>query len=83
MAANLPDAIRGLIEAIEAGHVNTAQREALHKIRVILGDAADVCVHANTAYETIKEIDNYLICQDCRAILVTPIEDANLIQLTR
>lgn len=83
MPTKLVQAIRLLCEAVEAGPVNAAQREAIRKVRVILGDEKDVCLHPLTVYETIDKVDNYLVCQACREVVETPKQDANLIQLTR
>ena len=57
-------AIRALVQAIEVGgSFNTAQSEALHRVKVIIGDDSPYgCRHENHAYEA----GDRLICQDCR-----------------
>lgn len=64
------EAIRALADAVEAGNVNGVQRQTLRRVRVALGDlSGSGCAHEHTAYETVNEVDNILICQDCREVL--------------
>lgn len=61
--ASLHDTILTLIDVFEAGPMNSAQRQALHKTRVALGVAKGLgCPHESTAYEE----GDRLICQVCR-----------------
>lgn len=70
LRGELRGAIRALLAVIEAGPVNTAQRDALHVVRVIIGDShGRACVHENVAYEGEGESEQ-LICQDCREVVV-------------
>ena len=61
------DAGRGVLNVIEAGPVNGAQRRAIDRVRVILGDLQLQCSHPNTVYEE----GDVLVCQDCRMVLQT------------
>lgn len=58
----LAKAVRGLIAVFEAGSVNTEQRQAIERVREILGEPRAPCRHENVAYEE----GDALICQDCR-----------------
>lgn len=69
LRGHLVGTIRALLEVMEAGRLNTAQRHAIHTVRVIIGDAYGTdCPHENTAYEA----DGKLRCQDCRAEISPP-----------
>ncbi len=59
----LRGALRGVLAVFETAPLNREQRQAIHALRVILGDAyGSGCIHENTVYEQ----DDRLICQDCR-----------------
>ena len=56
-------ALRGVLAVFESAPLNREQRQAVHALRVILGDAhGSGCAHENAVYEK----DDRLICQDCR-----------------
>ena len=66
LRGHLRGAIRGLLEVIETGSVNSEQRKAIHAVRVIIGDSHGTdCSHENVAYEE----DDVLVCQDCRRVI--------------
>ncbi len=70
------DAVRALLDVFEGGDLNTRQVAAIHKVRVILGDAKGLgCPHENTAFEN-GPVGDILICQDCREELPVPVPDA-------
>ena len=61
----LTEIIRELLAVFEAGAINSAQRDRILGIRVLLGDAVERCLHPVSVYEE----DDRLICQACRAVL--------------
>ena len=63
---NLMNAVRALVDVLEAGTVNSAQRKQLHRVKVALGEASGSgCLHERSAYEE----GDVLICLDCRTKL--------------
>lgn len=68
MAVNvltLAAAVRGIILAFEVGAINSSQRQALQRVKRLLGDNVEECHHENAVYEE----NDVLVCQDCRAVL--------------
>lgn len=63
LRAELRGAVRAVLKVVEVGHLNSAQVQAIHDVRVIIGDAhGRNCSHEHVAYET----GDVLVCQDCR-----------------
>ena len=62
------DSVRAILDVFEAGTLNSAQKRAVHNVRVSIGDAEGLgCAHENVAYEE----GDVLVCQDCREV-ITP-----------
>lgn len=65
--ASNEDLIRGVLNIFEAAQPNSAQREAITQVRVLLGDTpAPGCAHDQGEHRTVSDD---LICDRCGEVL--------------
>lgn len=63
--------VRALLGVFGVGQINSAQVQGIEEVKRLLGDPAMLCAHRNAVYE----LDDVLICQDCRET-ITPEPEA-------
>lgn len=76
LQGELRGAVRALLRAIELGAVNAEQRQAIHAVRVVIGDAHGMaCTHGKDPdglyRDAVYDESDRLVCSVCGTVIST------------